>query len=120
MANSSELKIYIETYKLLETLTHAVKIMRRDLKFTLGDKLLTECIEAIVEIHKANKTHCISERSNHIANIELRIDTVKLLIRLAHDMKVMSTSKYSEVIPVVEDIVSQCRKWKRFTDKSGT
>jgi hypothetical protein len=115
----TNLKIYIESYKLLEMITHTTKIMRRDLKYSLGEQMNNSCLEILVCIFKANKTKCINERVNWLVELEHYVEVLGLLVRLAHDLKVLGTSKYSDLIPRIDDIKTQCRKWKRYTERNG-
>lgn len=54
MAQHQHLPIYKTTYTLLETVTKKIKEFPKDFKHSLGDKILTECVDLVMLVHKAN------------------------------------------------------------------
>lgn len=114
-----DLQIYRSTYGLLETIAHTVKQMRRDFKFTLGEKLNDNGIECILLISKANQTKSSNSRVKYLTRIIDRFETIQILTRLSKDLKIITIKHYSKIIEEVDDCLSQSKKWKKYTDKYG-
>jgi len=116
MARYKHLPIYKLTYELLQRVVTATKEFPRDFKFTLGQKLKNEVIEMVVLIYKANST----ENKGPVIELMLeRLQVVELLIRLSHDMKIMSTKLYASITEMTESLAKQAEGWKRAATKSG-
>jgi hypothetical protein len=56
MALYTELPIYRTSYELLKKVNVRIKTFPRDLKFTLGTQLRSECIDLVLDIYRANST----------------------------------------------------------------
>ena len=91
MARYTHLPIYKLTYDLLLRIMVATKDFPRDYKYTLGQKMKDEVVELVVLIYRANSQE---NRPSHIINILERIQVVQLLVRLAHDMRILSRGHY--------------------------
>jgi hypothetical protein len=57
MANYTELNVYKATYGLLFEVLTASKSFHRDFKYTIGENLKNELINAMMQIWRANSTH---------------------------------------------------------------
>lgn len=115
MALHTELEIYRTTRDLLLVVTKAVANMRRDFKHDLGGELRRECVRATVLIFRTNTTRDPKRRYRHLMRLLERMEVVKLLLRIGHDMgsSVISDKDHAKAIPLVESIEKQANAWKK-------
>lgn len=110
MAQYRHLPIYRLTYELLHRVMTVTKDFPREYKFILGSKIKDEVIEMVVLIYRANSTE------NKAPVIELfleRLQVVELLVRLCHDLRVMSTKSYAAIVEMTESLGKQAQGWKK-------
>lgn len=108
MALASTLPIYRVTYELLQVVTRITKDMPRDYKHSLGNKMREECVELVVLIYRAN---CSRIKSPHLEVLQERLQVVMLLLRLAKDMKLISTGQLAQTIGLTDQIGKQSSGW---------
>ena len=109
MARYQHLPIYQLTYELLNRIMKVTKDFPREYRFTSGQKLQDEVIEVVVLIYKANTT------DNKVPIIELileRTQVIGLLIRLCHDLRILSTKNYGALVEMTESLGRQAQGWK--------
>jgi len=110
MAQYRHLPIYRLTYELLTRVMAATKEFPREYKFTLGQKMKEEVIEMVVLIYRANST----ENKAPVIEVLLeRLQVVELLVRLSHDLRLMSTKFYASIVEMTESLGKQAQGWKR-------
>lgn len=112
MARYKHLPIYKATYELLTLITKLIRNFPRDYKFSLGDRLRSECIELVVNIYRANSS---SERLKYLDNIQERIQVIELLLRLSRDMKFISIKQFSETVEITDGLIKQTTGWTNHT-----
>ena len=109
MAKYKHLPIYKTTYDLLELVTAKIKDFPRDFKFTLGDKILNECISLVVSIYKANSLR--EQREEHLTQILERIQVIELMLRLSKDLKLLNVTSFSEIVVLTDSLSRQAQGW---------
>lgn len=87
MANYTELNVYKATYSLLFELLSASKSFNRDFKYTLGENLKNEMIDAMMYIWRANSVY---DKEGNIATAREKIEKCRLYIRLLFDLRQIS------------------------------
>jgi hypothetical protein len=108
MAIASTLPIYRVTYDLLQVVTRITKDMPRDYKQSLGNKVREECVELVVLIYRAN---CSRDKRRHLEELKERLQVAMLLLRLAKDMKLISTRQFAQTIELTDQIGKQSTGW---------
>ena len=108
MALASTLPIYRVTYDLLQVVTRITRDMPRDYKQSLGGKIREECVELTVLIYRAN---CSRDKRSHLELLQERLQVVMLLLRLAKDMKLISTGQFAQTIELTDQIGKQSSGW---------
>src|SRR5580693_7214406 len=86
MAQYQHLPIYKQTYDVLLRTMTATKEFPREYKYTLGQKIKDELIELVVMIYRAISA---ADKAQHIESIVERVQAMQLMMRLAHDMKIL-------------------------------
>ncbi len=108
MAQYQHLPIYKATYDLLQRIMVATKAFPREYKYTLGQKLKDEAMDLVVLIYRANTRQ---DREAHVAEILERIQLVEVMMRLAHDMRVMPRGHYVGLAEMTDSIARQAQGW---------
>ena len=108
MAQYRHLPIYKGAYDLLLRITLATKTFPREHKYTVGQKLRDETLELILYIYRANST---TDRSAHIAVIVERVQLIEVLIRMCHDLRLMTRGHYAGLIEMTDSLARQAQGW---------
>ena|SRR5438067_324906 len=117
MARFQHLPIYKLTYDILLRTMTATRNFPREYKYTLGQKLKEELIELVVLIFRANSA---IGKEQHIASIVERVQAIQLMMRLAHDMKIMPRSHYAALAEMTDNLARQAQGWLRSSGKGKT
>lgn len=108
MAQYKHLPIYKTTYELLEAVTRKTKDFPKDFKYSLGDKIRSECIELVVSIYKANST---KQRQEFIQNILDRVQVIELMLRLCKDLRLLTVESFSAIVVLTDSLGRQAQGW---------
>jgi len=109
MAQYKHLPIYKTTYELLEMVTKKTKDFPRDFKYSLGDKIRSECIELVIFIYKANTIR--QQRKEHLQQIIERVQVIELMLRLAKDLRLFNVTVFSEIVLLTDSLARQAQGW---------
>jgi hypothetical protein len=112
MAQYNHLPIYRTAYQLLVESTETIKEFPREYKYTLGQKLREEIIEIIVLVYRANSA---KRKRDFIEELLARLQVAELMIRLSHDMKILSLKRYSALAEKTTSIAKQASGWLKTT-----
>ena len=113
MAQYEHLPIYKLTYDILLRTLVAIKDFPREYKFTLGEKIKDELIELVVMIYRANSA---INKKQHIESLLERIQAIQLLLRLSHDMKVLSRRNYAALAQMTDGLGKQAQGWLKSSE----
>jgi hypothetical protein len=117
MAQYQHLPIYKKTYDILLRTMQATKDFPREYKFTLGQRMKDELIELVVMIYRANSA---VDKQRHIQGILERIQSIQLMMRLAHDMRILSRGHYAALAEMTESLGKQAQGWLTSSGKGKT
>ena len=73
-----------------------------------------ELIELVVLIYRANSAH---NKEGHIESIIERVHAIQLMMRLAHDMKIMPRRHYAALSEMTDNLARQAQGWLRSSGK---
>jgi hypothetical protein len=116
VAQYQHLPIYKQTYDILLRTMVATKDFPREYKYTLGQKLKDELIELVVMIYRANSAR---DKSQHISEIMERIQAIHLIMRLSHDMRILSRRHYAALAQMTESLARQAQGWFNVNNAKG-
>ena len=114
MAQYKHLPIYKGTYDLLMRIMLATKDFPREHKYTLGQKLRDEVLDLILFIYRANSA---ADRTMHITAIIERLQLIEVMIRLAHDLRVLSRGHYAGLAEMTDSLARQAQGWLKSSGK---
>ncbi|MDD3190782.1 MAG: four helix bundle protein [Candidatus Pacebacteria bacterium] len=116
MAQYNHLPIFQLGYKLTLEIYKTTQRFPREYKYSLGQRLKEISAEFLDYVVIANS---LEDKMPAIKNAELRIERLKIHVRLAYDLKIISLGKYEEVFRSLEDLGKQLSGWKEWAGKSG-
>lgn len=112
MAMHTELAIYNAAIGLLHMATTLTRNIPRDLKQSLGKRVIDECIEVLMLIARANATQ---DKRPHLTLLVEKVQVVEFLMRLFKDNRFISVPQHAKAIEVTASIGKQANAWKRYT-----
>ena len=110
MANYTELNVYKTTYGLLYDILSATKSINRDFKYTLGENLKNEMIDAMMYIWRANSVY---DKNGHIYAAREKIEKCRLYIRLLYDLRQINLERFTEWNMAIQNISKQLAGWDK-------
>lgn len=117
MAQYQHLPIYKQTYDILLRIMTATKDFPREYKYTLGQKMKDELMELVVMIYRANSA---ADKARHIESILERVQAIQLLMRLSHDMKILTRRHYAALAEMTDSISKQAQGWLKSSGRGKT
>ncbi len=111
MAKKIGLPVYRACYELLLFSFQLIKDMKKDYKYTVGEKTKNEAMEMMMNIYRANKT---KEKNVKIEKIEKARENVEILIilfRLLHDLRQISLKNFTETSLKIDNVSRQLTGW---------
>ncbi len=88
----------------------------REYKFTLSEKIKEELHEVLMNVYFANDQDILTEKRIMIQSALHFSESVKLRVRLLHDLKQISTKQYANLSVQIADLLSDLKKWYEKTE----
>lgn len=111
MAIYDNLPVYKAAYDLFQDITMLRSQMKREYKFTIGERLLNETIELIINIYKANRS---KTKKTFIEDAQERTEIIRLLLRLIKDVKEISLKRFIALNQKIESVSKQLTGWMKY------
>ncbi|WP_053183585.1 four helix bundle protein [Pseudomonas thivervalensis] len=112
MAMHTELQIYKVSMGLLHMATNLTRNIPRDLKQSLGKRVIDECIDVLMLIARANSTR---DKHPHLTSLVEKVQVIEFLMRLFKESRFISVPQHAKAIEVTTSIGKQANAWKRST-----
>lgn len=109
----SDQPVYVSSYTLLKELTVCYSRIPRDLRYTLGTRMLEAMTDVAVSVAWAFKTP--KGKSPYIKQAARRMDEVKICLRLLRDLNAVSAKFFLHTLPLSAGVTSQLASWYHFT-----
>ncbi len=108
-----DLIVYQKTYDLTLWLFPIINSFPQKQRFVLGQQIENEAVELMKEIIVANAA---VDKRPILQKIAVRIDLLRMLIRLAKDLKFLGIKHYAVAAEKINEIGRLCAGWtKRFS-----
>jgi len=114
MAIYDNLPVYKAAYDMFQDIALLRSQMKREYKFTIGERLLNETIELIINIYKANRTKI---KDGVIADALQHTEIIRLLLRLLKDIKEISLKRFIALNQKIELVSKQLTGWMKYQKK---
>ena len=111
MAIYDNLPVYKAAYDMFQDITLLRSQMKREYKYTIGERLLNETIELIIKIYKANRSKV---KDVYIADAQEHTEIIRLLLRLLKDIKEISLKRFIALSQKIELVSKQLAGWMKY------
>ncbi len=109
MALTEQLPVYREVYKMILLVFQYTKHFTRAFKYTLGQDMKRDAIELVRSIYRANRS---AEKRVWLEEFLDNYEILKLEIRLAVDLRLITFKHLAEMSEIMESIGRQITAWK--------
>lgn len=103
------LPVYKDTYQLALKIFEYTKDFDREYKYSLGQDMKSDVLKLMRSIYRANKSF---KKKEHLEKFLDDFEILKLEIRLAGDMKILSVKKQAALVSLMEKIGKQITGWR--------
>ena len=79
-------------------------------KYNLGEKITDNLLSFYILVEQIDKD---SDKKNWIKEIDLKLDIIRLLIRMAKDLRIVSLKQYDIFCDKFFEIYNMIEKWKK-------
>jgi hypothetical protein len=110
MSKEIEPPIMAKAYEASVYMMNLVEKMHRAHKFTLGDRIAALVCELLESLTVARYT---SDKAVRLKNLNLLLERLRVLLRLAKDLKAMSVKAYGQATGMVEEVGRMLGGWIR-------
>ncbi|MBR4363472.1 MAG: four helix bundle protein [Prevotella sp.] len=112
MAVTNELPIFLDSYELLSQLTVLIPRIPRVYRFSLGSRMMDDCLNMIWHIRRANSAY----GQDKLPAINLILDDhgqLEMLFRLLFEQRVITSKQYAPYMLLLTKIGKQANGWKK-------
>jgi len=110
MAQHTQLPIYKVVYDLLNIVADIHTNMDRSFKRTIGEKIISECVELTVLVFRANVSR---DKAPYLTELIERLQVIELLLRLGKDKGIIHRPAWARAIEQTTSIGKQANGWRK-------
>lgn len=110
MALYRTLPIYRYAYRLVLIIFETTRNFSREYKYTLGQDIKKDSLELIRNIYRSNK---YQDKVIYLDGFLDNLEILRLQIRLACDLKIISIRKQAQIIELMDNIGRQASGWRK-------
>ncbi len=108
--------IYLALYKFILYLYTTLKHFPKEYKYTLGEDILSLAWKTLDWTILANSV-ANTEKKKYIGKALSTFNSLKYRLRVAHDLKILSTQKHAYIIKQSAEIEKMLRGWFSWSKK---
>lgn len=112
--HGAELPVIQACYDFTVWLLPKIGKLPRDLRFTLGEKIERLTLHILEGLIRARYD---SDRGPILDDVNVDLEVLRHLIRVAHDLKALPTKAYGDAAKQLMDIGIQVGGWRKSTDR---
>ena len=113
MSRYAHIPIFQKTYQLTLIVYKAADNFKKAHKYTLGEKLKNICGELLDLIVAVNGAE---NKKEPLERLDLKLETLRIHLRLAYDLKIVSPGLLGELNKAIEEIGRQIGGLKKWTE----
>ena len=99
-----------KTYRFLLWLVPTVEKFPRAQKFMLGDRIQATALDVLEGLIEATYTR---DRAAHLARVNLRLEKLRILFRLAKDLRLLDPRRYEVSAREIDEIGRMVGGWMK-------
>lgn len=115
MSNTESLKIYKDTYRLVNILMDNMQNMPVKHRRTLGDRLLNVGYDALMYVHNANCAITKEERIACLDKFLTDMNVMNAYLRIANEHRFFSLTQSTMMFELTNGIMKQIAGWRKYT-----
>lgn len=111
MALHYDLPVYKDTFKMIQMIYAYTQDFPRDYKYTLGQDMKHDAMVLMRSIYRANRS-----KQNRVESLDEFLDNFELLkleVRLAAELKLLSRRKQAALAQLTDSIGRQISGWRK-------
>jgi hypothetical protein len=116
MSNAYQLSVYKQSYALNRHVYMIVKKFPKDLKHSLGQRILNSCLELISKIVHANQ---VDIKKDLIFDAILQIEILYTYSRMSEDFKAITIGEFQVLSEHLAEISLQLKAWLNWDKKQN-
>lgn len=113
MALTEELPVYRSIYRLLNQILDARDKFPKGYRYEFGTHLMMRCVECCELVRYANSDK--ANRASWLNEFLVKFDTLRLLLRVCQDRKLITIKQGADMITLVQEIERQVTGWRNAT-----
>lgn len=117
MARYEHIRIFQSAYILTIEIYKTTGNFGKQYKYTLGEKLKNSSCDVLEAIMRANFVSN-SEKKKYFPEIDFRKEKVRIYLRIAADLKLISSGRLGVLNERIEDIGNQLGGWQKWVSKN--
>jgi len=110
-------RIVLAAYDLVLDLYPSVKSFPKSQQYMLGRRIEDAGLEVLVNLVAANTAR---DKREHLPAVDLQLEKLRFLIRLAFDLKFVGPKKYGHLARRVDEIGRMLGGWRKWSAKAET
>jgi hypothetical protein len=114
MGLAEELPIYKATYDLVLVVFRLVKNFNKEYKYTIGESLKKETVEAITNIYRANITE---DKRAYLSKARENVEVIRLYFRILKDLRQINVKQLVFANSHIENVSKQLTGWLKAQNK---
>ena len=107
---ASELKVYRDTYDLVNKVMDIQIKFPRMYKFTLGQKMMNVSLDLFEYIQFANMSK--ESRTKYLTGFTVKFELLKTLVRISADKRLINLKQQADIARMTNSIGKQVSAWK--------
>jgi len=116
MTKPTNLPLYLALYKLLKYLYLLIHHFKKEYKYSLGEIILELTWQILDLVIRANSLPN-QNKPVKIKQASTKFDQLKIRLRMAHELKLISHQEYSYIIEQNEEIAKMLNGWLNWAKK---
>lgn len=104
-------RVYRDMEIFTNRLFQLVDVFPKHYKSLMGDRVLNNALNSMSAIHAA---YCFDDKESNIEKAIFYFEEVVIVLRLAHDLKVISHKQHSSLFEAIADIQEQLSNWLKY------
>ncbi len=113
----TEQPVYVKSYTLLKELTVCYSRIPRDIRYTLGTRMLNAMADEVASVVRAFKA--TRGKDTFIRDAAAHLEDTKVMLRLLKDVGAVSTKFFLHTLPITADITAQLNSWARYAGRNN-
>lgn len=114
---TEDLPVFQQSYKLFKHIIEIIPGFNKVFQKSIGDQLIENMTKCINLIESANIDS--KNRIEHLTNFQAVFGTVKTLLKLCSETKLVGNNKYAQILILEDSIGKQTTAWKKSVQPQG-